>query len=819
MKEVIRTKGVLVLTLVAILVFGFVRQAKAQGEIGPLLNDDIVISTGQSCGDKADIAFDGERYLVVWPQYYDLNNFFADIYGRFITTSGDLVGEPFSIAHGIRNQHDPAVAFNGTYYLVVYYNNVPNEIRGRLVGTDGSLIGSEFVISNSSSENYPDVASDGTNFLVIWADHRNHSTNYGDIYGQFVSANGALISANFQISGPQDQSWPSVEFGSTGYLVIWRNRPEPNIGEVDLYGALVDTQGTVSEPIAVSTAPNCQSSWMPPGISFNGTTKNYLVVWDDYRDGYSCQIYGTRVSETGELLDGPPNTGGIAISTNAGAGSPSGAHVAFDGANWLVVWGGSRIRGAQVSPSGTVLDPSGVDLYVTPTSQWFPGIASDGTNYLVTWYMQDSQDTKYAQLVGPISTNAPPTADAGPDQTVNEGDPVTLDGSGSSDPDNDPLTYQWSQVAGPAVSLDTNNPVYPTFDSPWVDAGGATLTFRLIVSDGELDSNLTLVNITVKNVNNPPVADAGVDQTVQEGSPVTLDGSGSYDLDNESITYSWIQTAGSQVSLSGSDTAIASFTAPLVGSAGETLSFKLTVSDGIDSTIDTVSVFVENVNHAPTANAGEPQTVNEGTPVTLYGAGNDPDNDLLTFVWTQIDGVSVTLSDSNAQTPSFTAPAVVSGGDTLIFQLVVNDGLAYSEPDEVAITVLDINDPPACDLAQASPDRLWPPNHKLVTVEIVGVADPDNDEVTISVDSVTQDEPVDGIGDGDTSPDAVIQGDKVLLRAERAGDGNGRVYQVTFTADDGSGGICTGTVTVCVPHDRRSTICVDDGQFYDSQQP
>jgi YVTN family beta-propeller protein len=412
-------------------------------------------------------------------------------------------------------------------------------------------------------------------------------------------------------------------------------------------------------------------------------------------------------------------------------------------------------------------------------------------------------------------TNQKPVAQAGGDQTVNEGDSVNLDGSVSSDPENDPLTYSWLQVGGTTVSLDMSDPVFPSFSAPWVAVGGETLTFELIVSDEDLDSDPDYVNITVKNVNNAPIADAGDYQAVKEGSGVTLDGSESYDLDGESITYSWLQTAGSPVTLSDTSAVKPSFTAPDV-TAGETLTFELTVDDGIDTSTDTIDVFVENVNHQPTADVGLDQTVDEGTSVAMDGsASSDPDNDPLTFVWTQIGGSTVvTLSDPAAASPTFTAP---SGADTLRFQLIVNDGELSSDPDVLIITVLASNDPSACGLAQASPDRFWPPNHKMVPVEIVGVTDPDNDQVTITVTGVTQDEPVNNTGDGDTSPDAVIQGDTVLLRAERAGDGNGRVYQVTFTADDGNNGICTGNVTVCVPHDRKDTGCIDDGQYYDSQ--
>lgn len=127
------------------------------------------------------------------------------------------------------------------------------------------------------------------------------------------------------------------------------------------------------------------------------------------------------------------------------------------------------------------------------------------------------------------------------------------------------------------------------------------------------------------------------------------------------------------------------------------------------------------------------------------------------------------------------------------------------------------NQPPSCT-ATADQPSLWPPNHKLRLITLSGATDPDGDPVTITVTGVTQDEALNAKGDGDTAPDAAAaaQSNQVLIRAERSGQGDGRVYVISYTASDPSGATCTGTTTVGVPHDRSGSAPIDSGQTVNS---
>jgi hypothetical protein len=192
------------------------------------------------------------------------------------------------------------------------------------------------------------------------------------------------------------------------------------------------------------------------------------------------------------------------------------------------------------------------------------------------------------------SGNAPPVADAGPDQVVPRGSLVQLDGSGSADPGGGALTYQWTLITRPAGStaaLSDPTIVNPTFTA---DRPG-TYVAQLVVNDVLASSGTDSVQITTAN--QAPIADAGPEQTgITPSSIVALNGSASSDPDDDPITYSWtflFRPAGSAAALTGANTVAPTFVADLPGA----YRIRLVVSDSFASSEDTVDVFT----HLPPA--------------------------------------------------------------------------------------------------------------------------------------------------------------------------------------------------------------------------
>ena len=186
--------------------------------------------------------------------------------------------------------------------------------------------------------------------------------------------------------------------------------------------------------------------------------------------------------------------------------------------------------------------------------------------------------------------NDVPTAEAGPDQDVAEGDEVTLDGSRSSDPENQTLIYRWEQVSDtPTVTLSDTNAVSPTFAVPQL-LTDAVLIFSLTVNDGVNDSVADEVTIRVTAVNDPPTANAGPDRSVVAGEAIQLNGSG-IDPENQTLSYTWLQESGESGSFDNAAIAAPAFTA---ATEMGTVVLELTVTDvGGATHSDRVTITVE----------------------------------------------------------------------------------------------------------------------------------------------------------------------------------------------------------------------------------
>ena len=229
--------------------------------------------------------------------------------------------------------------------------------------------------------------------------------------------------------------------------------------------------------------------------------------------------------------------------------------------------------------------------------------------------------------------------------------------------------------------------------------------------DSSLKSGLLMVSLLVLSAcggggsdssdgggttNRAPVANAGTDQTVDELSTVTLNGSGTDPDAGTTLTYAWSQRSGTSVVLSDRTSATPSFEAPDVTALDtpDVLVFQLTVSDGSRTDSDEVSITVNDVglgaNSPPIADAGPDQSVQESSAVNLDGTGSsDPDGDALSYSWVQIGAPAVALVGANTDSPSFTSPDVAPGSSvTLQFELTVDDG-SDTATDTVDVTVAE----------------------------------------------------------------------------------------------------------------------------------
>lgn len=384
------------------------------------------------------IAFDGTNYLVVW--HDDRNGVDYGIYGARVAQTGEVLDpRGIVISDTIRDQSYPSVSFNGVEYFVVwqdYRNGADYDIYGARVQTSGDVLDPSGipVSAKSTRERYPNLASDGTNYLVVWEDDVwGGSPLYEDydITAARVDPFGNVLDP-LGITVCDDTLWqrfPSVVFGLDNYLVVWDDGSRKN---ADIWAARIDTSGNVLDTSGVVV---CSTSYLErsPAVGFDG--RNYLVIWEHWWDSQEVDILGARMDTSGTVIDSTPalvctlayrqrhpklafgdstylvvwrhgRDGDICGATvdTLGRVSPwwidsvaitdargwqRSPAVAFDGTNHFVVWGDDRgldgdVYGSRVK-NWNVLDPEGIRITTWPDHKWFPAVASDQKDYFVVW--------------------------------------------------------------------------------------------------------------------------------------------------------------------------------------------------------------------------------------------------------------------------------------------------------------------------------------------------------------------------------------------------------------------------------------------------
>ncbi len=389
----------------------------------------------------------------------------------------------------------------------------------------------------------------------------------------------------------------------------------------------------------------------------------------------------------------------------------------------------------------------------------------------------------------PPPANVSPVANAGSDQSITlPSNSVTLDGSGSSDPDGSIVSYSWTKIAGPSsYNIANGNSATTSVNS----LTQGTYSFRLVVTDNNgatsSDTVVIVVNPAPPPANVSPVANAGSDQSITlPSNTVTVDGSGSSDPDGSIVSYSWTKIAGpASYNIANGNSATTS-----VGSLTQgTYSFRLVVTDNSGATdSDTVTVVVNPApppaNVSPNANAGSDQSITLPTnSVTLDGsASSDPDGTIAFYSWTKISGPGAyNIVNGNGST------TIVNGltQGTYSFRLSVSDNSGASDDDTVVVNVNPAPPPPnVLPVANAGIDQTITLPTNSVTLDGSGSGDVDGTIISYAWSKVSG--PASFTINNGTSPTTTVTN---LFEG---------TYVFRLVVTDNSGGIAEDFVSIVV---------------------
>lgn len=303
--------------------------------------------------------------------------------------------------------------------------------------------------------------------------------------------------------------------------------------------------------------------------------------------------------------------------------------------------------------------------------------------------------------------NQAPTASAGPNQNIKlPTNSVVLNGSGS-DADGSIVNYSWIKISGPNVSM--INADYATLTINSLVEGNYVFRLTVVDDDGLSGSDEVKVIVVGANVNSNPVVNAGKDKRIKKPTSDARISAEAYDLDGTIVSYQWEQINGELTSMSDPTQPSITLSNLDIG----TYSYRITVTDNdgasdfdeINLTVDT-----DDVNLAPVADAGQDiQIFMPTNSANVTGTGSDIDGSIISYSWVKISGPSVSMTNANNPTVSFTD--MIEGQYTFRFTVTDNDGGTAQDELIIYVTAETVNQSPIADAGENI--ELYLPNNSV----------------------------------------------------------------------------------------------------------
>jgi hypothetical protein len=372
-----------------------------------------VVSKAANSETEPVTAWNGTSHFTVW---LDTRDGRPALYGASTTADGQA-SAPTKVVSEARFPSEltrPRIASDGSGYLVVFYANdtvaAKRGIRGVHVDATGTVDPAgvfDIYIPPAPNDNAqePDVAFDGTNYLVVWQNVQNDGSSQTSINGVRVSkgANAALDPEPISVttSTPvETRTAPSVAWDGQSYYVSWITSRPTAAGGIQVshvFGTRVSKEGAVLDGEQVI----CNAFLLQRAPFVAGDPKNggFMVVWEDYRTALdTADVYGARVSPDGQNLDGPS---GMKIATGSHDESRPRVGASGDGTNWVVAWRDLRskatydIYGAWISRAGKVHDPEGLLISAEAGDEDAPWVNPSKEGKLLVSYQRLDPRTGY----------------------------------------------------------------------------------------------------------------------------------------------------------------------------------------------------------------------------------------------------------------------------------------------------------------------------------------------------------------------------------------------------------------------------------------